>query len=564
MRNSLSLLFLFLFVFSININSQVNQNWVARYNGPGNVNDQARSIAVDRTGNVYVAGWSMGIDTVEDYAIIKYNSSGVQQWVQRYNGPGNLEDVARSIAVDTVGNVYVTGWSEGNGTGTDYATIKYNSSGVQLWAARYNGPASAGDQGNAVVVDLSGNVYVTGWSYNVSNYDYATIKYNSLGVQQWAQRYNGPGNNTDWAYSIALDNSGNVYVTGRSEGSGTGQDYATIKYNSSGAQQWVQRYTGSGNNQDDSYSIAVDNSGNVFVTGVSYAGGTDYDYATIKYSTSGVQQWVRTYNGPGNTSDFSYSIALDNWGNVYVTGRSGGSGTSQDFTTIKYNTDGVQQWVSRYNGPANSNDDAESIAVDDSGNVYVTGESNGSGSGWDYATVKYNPAGVQQWVQRYNGPGNGFDDAFQVKVDGLGNVYVTGMSPGTGTGDDYATIKYSQLISVHSISNEIPKDYYLSQNYPNPFNPVTKITFSIPPLRGARPSRLGSDEGVTVHLVIYDILGRGVSTLINEQLSPGTYEVEWNASNYPSGVYYYRLETEDASAPHSIIFSQTKRMVLIK
>ena len=128
-----------------------------------------------------------------------------------------------------------------------------------------------------------------------TNYDYATIKYNSSGVMQWVQTYNGPGNVSDIAYSIAVDGSGNVYVTGYSSQGGTNSDYATIKYNSSGVQQWVQRYNGPGNGVDGAYSIAVDGSGNVYVTGQSYGGGTSLDYATIKYNSSGVQQWVATY-----------------------------------------------------------------------------------------------------------------------------------------------------------------------------------------------------------------------------------------------------------------------------
>ena len=245
--------------------------------------------------------------------------------------------------------------------------------------------------------------------------------------------------------------------------------------------------------------------------------------------------------------DFAFSIALDGSGNVYVTGNSSGSGTGPDYATVKYNSAGVMLWASRYNGPGNNFDYAYAIALDGAGNAYVTGRSSGSGTGSDYATIRYSSDGVEQWVQRYTE--NDFDWASSIAVDGSGNVYVTGRSSGSGTSEDYATIKYSQTIGIKPISTEIPNGYKLSQNYPNPFNPTTKIRFEIPLSRGM-------SEGRGVLLVVYDILGREVATLVNEQLKPGTYEVDFEGGKYSSGVYYYKLVAEG--------FVETKKMILIK
>jgi len=198
------------------------------------------------------------------------------------------------------------------------------SGGVcQEWVARYNGPASDFDEATALAVDGSGNAYVTGWSWGSGTYDYATVKYDAGGAQQWVARYDGGG--YDISPALAVDGSGNVYVTGDSWGSGTNRDYATVKYNASGVQQWVARYDGPASGDDGARALAVDGSGNVYVTGYSSGSGTWFDYATVKYDASGAEQWVARYDGPASSEDQAWALAEDGTGNVYVTGYSPGS-----------------------------------------------------------------------------------------------------------------------------------------------------------------------------------------------------------------------------------------------
>jgi hypothetical protein len=174
-------------------------------------------------------------------------------------------------------------------TSSQRATLLSDSVAAE-WIANYVSGDFSLDVATAVALDDSGNVYVTGQSYGSgygsgSDYDYATVKYNASGVEQWVARYDGPGNySDDYATAIAVDGAGNVYVTGISA-----NDYATVKYNASGIQQWVARYDGPGYYYDRATAIAVDGAGNVYVTGYSYDFGTDYDYATVKYNASGVQ-----------------------------------------------------------------------------------------------------------------------------------------------------------------------------------------------------------------------------------------------------------------------------------
>ncbi|HEX7344382.1 MAG TPA: SBBP repeat-containing protein, partial [bacterium] len=256
-----------------------------------------------------------------------------QEWVARYNGPANSGDEAHSITLDNDGNIYVTGWGINSGIHSDYATVKYDANGNQIWAALYNGPANNEDKACALAVDGSRNVYVTGYSYGRgSNYDYVTVKYDSSGNQIWVARFNGPANGEDKAIALAVDGGGHVYVTGRSLGIGTFEDYTTIQYDASGNQIWVACYGHSG--WDAAYALEVDGTGNIYVTGSSNGGATFLDYATVKYDASGNQIWVARYNGPGNYSDdYAFALAVDGVGNVYVTGESPGRGTDYDYAT---------------------------------------------------------------------------------------------------------------------------------------------------------------------------------------------------------------------------------------
>ena len=584
----------------------VLEAWVARYNGPGNGDDIAIALAVDASGNVYVTGVEEYdfYDVTGYYATIKYDASGSEQWVARYNGPGGGLDIANALAVDGSGNVYVTGYSAGSGTSYDYATIKYDASGAEQWVVRYNGPGNIGDFAHALAVDEDGNVYVTGSSEGSgTNYDYATIKYDASGAEQWVARYNGPGSNADYAHALAVDAQGNVSVTGYSWGSGTNYDYATIKYDASGGEQWVARYNGPGRNADYARALALDADGSVCVTGYSWGSGANWDYATIKYDASGAEQWVSRYNGPGNGSDYTYDLAVDGGGNVYVTGSSEGSGTNYDCATIKYDALGVEVWVARYNVPENGSYGAGALAVDETGNVYVTGGS-WSGTSTDYATIKYSQSGgtaepplvsVVATISPASGDGT-FDytidltnntdssqtiDIWTEVVDPRGARRIAQVVYGrTLLGDssfsktttkqlgdhavlgEYALVAYvgtypDEVIDSSSViytrtslekgslteGKEIPGEFELSANYPNPFNPSTTIRYGLP-------------EKAHVKLELFNMLGQSVAILIDGEQAAGYHSAVFEARAIASGVYVYRLRADS--------FVQTKRFLLLK
>jgi len=204
-------------------------------------------------------------------------------------------------------------------------------------------------------------------------------------------------------------------------------------------------------------------------------------------------------------------------------------------------------WVRRYNGPGDGDDEANAVVTDDSSNVYITGRSVGINSGWDYATIKYNPNGIQQWVARYNDPipGNGNDIAYVVAIDAQRNVYVTGESFDTSGIYDYATIKYSQLVGIVQNTNNLPMKMKLYQNFPNPFNPTTNIGYQL------------AQNNSDVSIQLFDICGRKVEEVLHKKQSTGSHQLIFDGSRISSGVYFYSLFVNGEKI-------DTKKLMLIK
>ncbi|HXH17795.1 MAG TPA: SBBP repeat-containing protein [Chitinophagales bacterium] len=436
----------FLFIQQ-HVHSQITRQWAATYNGAGDYNDRYTCVAADTSGNIYIGGSTVNPDVDRDYLVVKLNSAGVIQWNRQFKGTGEGPDEVTDITVDGSGNVYVTGFAKGNNTGTDYLTIKLNSNGDTLWMRYYNYVTANGyDQANSLFVDASGNVYVTGQSDGNPTYaendDYATVKYSSSGVQQWVQRYNGLGNGTDNAEKIVADGSGNAYVTGRSF-NGSNDDYVTIKYNSSGVQQWLKNDDRLG--RDRATAMTIDDNDNIYITGRSSNGNND-DFWTLKYNSAGTLQWQRVYDFVDD--DRAADITVDTSGNVYVTGESDADATpasSLDYQTVKYDPNGNQLWQARYDGIASDDDVPHSISVDGFGNVYVTGQSDAN-AGLpiinDIVTITYTSSGSLSWAQVFSGSG-GHDDIGNAVVVLNNGCVMAGLSEDADSRRDAVAIAYN-------------------------------------------------------------------------------------------------------------------------
>lgn len=535
--------FLFAFAVEYSLYSQPSTVWAKLYNGPANQQDSSVGIARNSLGMVFVTGWSLGTGTSFDIATLRYNpDTGDTVWVKRYST--NLEERVSAITCDN-NAVYITGWSFT--PSRDILTVKYDAvTGELLWAKTYAGTGNGGDYGYAIAVDAAGNVYVTGRSDIGGAQKYTTLKYDAAGnmVPGWPSVYIG-GLSTvfDQAQAVKVDNSGNVYVTGKS-GSAGFEDYLTLRINSGGIVDWAKKYNGNLNGEDNAVALVLDNSqANVYVAGFSFRSGGVQDYFTIRYSAAtGDSNASAVYNGPIASTDRLTAMTIDNLNNVYVTGFSSGSGTGFDYATVKYNAALQQQWVQR---TTNSGSDfPQSIAVDNaSGKVYVTGSSIGSGTGYDYLTISYESDGTLSWEKRDNGSASQNDYASGIVVGDTDRVFVTGSANFTGTGVAFYTLRYSEFNSIEPISGIIPLSFALKQNYPNPFNPATTIRFDI-----------SKSSFVTVS--VFDVTGRELEVLASENVKAGEYRVVWDASKYSSGIYFYTLTAGD--------FRQTKKMMLIK
>ncbi|HMJ67113.1 MAG TPA: SBBP repeat-containing protein, partial [Candidatus Binatia bacterium] len=253
---------------------------------------------------------------------------------------------------------------------------------------------------------------------------------NAAPVQQvWEARYNGPLNREDLFSAMTIDAAGRVYVTGSSDNNANPDPYATVKYDTNGVQTWVARYTGP-RQVDVPIAIAVDNAGNVYVTGFSHGTVHNYDpdYATVKYAPDGTELWAARYNAHTNavsSADIPRAMVINNAGEVYVTGASASPQGSMDFLTIKYSTTGSELWVQRYDGPAHSEDAGRAMGIDAAGNIHVCGSSPGILGTWDITLIKYSPGGTQMWVSRFETEVFGRLDELAMAVDAAGNSYIS-------------------------------------------------------------------------------------------------------------------------------------------
>jgi hypothetical protein len=405
--------------------AQIQQAWVAKYNnGITNGNHQALKMALDPSGNIYVLGVSQNANTNTGYVTIKYAPNGNQLWAARYDSTNFPSATPAGFAVDSLGNVVVTG---------NAVTLKYDMNGNQLWSATNNA--------QAIAVDGGQNVYITGVSSN-----FTTMKLNPAGSNLWSATWIYYGL-TNLSQVIGVDAFTNVYVAGR-EGwpldRNISVNVAVLKYDQNGNQLWETNSLNGAMDVDvHVVGLILDGSGNTYY-GANLVGDAGGEFTTVKCNNNGSSGWV-AYDPTGNGASVCAALGLDTLGDVLVTGKNAHYPPLPSYGTYKIDTNGNYVWGALYPMSSYGSSGALALALDSANNVYVTGSSTITNTGSDIATLKYDSNGNQLWVQRYNGPGNGNDAGSAIAVDNAGNVYVAGYETETNGSTEMVLIKYSAV-----------------------------------------------------------------------------------------------------------------------
>ncbi|MFZ1322102.1 MAG: T9SS type A sorting domain-containing protein [Ignavibacteria bacterium] len=493
------------------------------------------------------------------------------EWVERTIGPDNSSISLIDFNLDKSGNINLLDFK--------YLITQYDQNSNLIWQRQYPLPGFLmRGSSYSVISDDSGNIYISGEADSISfNPDFLTVKYNRNGILQWSRYFGGPNTGTDRAYEMIVYKNKYLYVLGNNSYADSGNcnfKWTLIKYDLNGNKFWSYQYCGYSKYIAGDYApkpeLAIDSSGNLIISGSDYnTVNSLYELKIIKLDSSGNQVWFKTiqeiYSSGGMLTDVNSNIyigangilKLDSngdslWYNYFERLIDFNIDTNQNLIATSYtdtnkiyyilinkiDTSGNEIWTSQ--SPAGLL--PISMFTNQNNKIFITAYGVGS-ERYKYHTLAFNSDGILFWSGVYEVSSSTGCISRKIISDINDNIYVSGNTLGSNP-REIITVKYSLITGNSNSVTILPDKFLLNQNYPNPFNPKTIINYELPVTGNAE-------------LKIFDVLGNEVAILVNEKQSAGSYKVDFDGSNFASGVYFYRLDFGG-----NII--GTKRMVLLK
>ncbi|NWF90801.1 MAG: T9SS type A sorting domain-containing protein [Ignavibacteriaceae bacterium] len=533
-----------LLIISIPVAAQIQLAWERWLDYQ--VQDVPVKMTIDKGNNIYIAGSTDdGYDY--DYLLVKYNTFGELQWIRTFNGPSNWDDGIANMLLDDSSNIYLTGYMSTT-FGTAFSTLKYDTNGNLLWEGAFSRTSLGFNwgSGNSILIDNEGISYITGFLASNSAKKIYTLIYKPNGslknilFPSTTDIYNSEG------IQLLIDDSNCLYVCCR-KNEGDKHLIGIQKYDKNLTLIWDKNYSTNNPSLNFANGFIFDKKkGLIYILSKNHLSASNgFSISTI--DTMGNLVWTKSYTSD-ESEFFPGSFSFDSENNLLTIGYMRSNFESgYNVFILKISSDGDILWEKKYEKEKCS---LNRILhkIDKIDNIYITSSIYRSNiSSPDILITKFDSTGNLLWEEIYDSPTEGsYSEPIDFSLTDKDELIITGF--GSSKSEywnpfEILTIKYIPSVS-NIIQNEaVPIEFGLSQNYPNPFNPITTIKYSIP---------------ITCNVLIkvFDLLGNEVKILVNEIKTPGNYSVNFNASSFASGTFFYKIFANN--------YSQTKKMILIK
>ncbi|MEJ2615848.1 MAG: T9SS type A sorting domain-containing protein, partial [Ignavibacteriaceae bacterium] len=590
--------------------------------------DIANSIilqSADNGENKIIVGGISSQSGVSDFALARYNFNGTIDSTFGEDGivtttVGRSQNKAFSTVIQNDGKIIVAGTTI-NETNFDAALIRYTSDGNLDNTFGANGSVIVGGSRDECIysaaIQWAGSggekIIVGGFSSESGTKDFVLARFNLDGTLDTTFGNGGTavtpiGSAHDEINSITVQENGKIIAAGYTD-NGSDKDFAIARYmpdgeldSTFGGAGYVTTSIGTKDERANSVVIESAGMGDAKIIAVGYVALSDHDFALVRYKPNGELDDSFGDDGIvttkiGAMSDEANSVAIQSDGKIIAAGFTTSEADGKKyFALVRYNTDGNLDSSFRNNGiittkpGVSSNGVIQSVSIQSNGKIIVAGYCIQLGVTYDFALARYNPDGELDntfgsygFVTTSIGSAYATSHAYSSVIQSDGKIVTAGYTQNPYRNYcSFALARYKgdPVTDVDEKKMNIPlSSFFLKQNYPNPFNPGTTLSFAIAhrsfvslkvyDILGREVATLvneekqpGTYEVQFVSLKVYDILGREVATLVNEEKQPGTYEVQFdtrqttNNRQLSSGIYFYQLQAGE--------FTETKKMILLR